>query len=141
MSAAFRTHAPDIAPLIDTVAENPDIAAAVRQCYTGLRSISVDFAVMEHAKRILVAESRFVWDDVGSWTAVEHHFPQDAEGNTVLGKVHLSAVSDSVAVNAGDSHRVVVAGLTDIIVVHTSDATLVCSKSQLVNMKALVGDK
>lgn len=141
MREAFRTHAPDIAPLIDTVAGSPDIAAAVRQSYPDLRAISIDFAVMEHAKRILVAESRFFWDDVGSWTAVEHHFPQDTEENTVLGKVHLSAVSNTVAVNSTDDHRVVVAGLNDIVVVHTSDATLVCSKSELANMKALVGMK
>lgn len=141
MRDAFRAHAPDIAPMIDAVAGADDISNAVQTFYPGLRAISVDFAVMEHAKNILVAESRFSWDDVGSWTAVEHHFPQDADGNTVLGQMQVRRVSNSVAVNAVEGHRVVVAGLRDVVVIHTPNATLVCSKSELVNMKALVAGK
>lgn len=86
MRDAYRRHAADLAPLIDAVAETSDVRDAVARLYPGLRAISVDFAVMEHLDRILVAESRFVWDDVGSWTAVEHHFPQDDDGNTCVGE-------------------------------------------------------
>ncbi len=151
MQAAFFAHALDIAPLIESVAQAPDISNAVAKVYPGLRSISVDFAVMEHAEKILVAESRFAWDDVGSWMAVEHHFPQDSRGNTVLGAASLKEMSNSVVLNASmasegregimPKHRLLVAGLKDVVVVHTPTATLVCSKDQLPNMKALVGLK
>ena len=141
---AFRAHAPDIAPLVDAVA-TLDPATAVRTLYPKLRAISFDFAVMEHAQKILVAESRFDWDDVGSWTAVEHHFPADATGNTALGAVMLRDTSHAVVVNAplekgASDHLVVVAGLTDVVVVHTPAATLVCARDQLKNIKALVRD-
>ncbi len=141
---AFNAHAPDIAPLIDAIAVG-DPAAAVNRLYPELRAISFDFAVMEHAEKILVAESRFDWDDVGSWTAVEHHFPQDAAGNTTLGATALREVSGSVVVNAPvdgrkDGHVVVVAGLSDVVVVRTPRATLVCTRDQLKNMKAIVRD-
>lgn len=140
MRDAFWAYAPDIAPLIDAVSVATDISSAVQKLYPGLRTISVDFAVMEHADRILVAESRFSWDDVGSWTAVEHHFPQNESGNTVLGSSVLKDVANSVVVNASasDGHRLVIAGLEDIVVVRTPQATLVCSKEQLPNMKALI---
>lgn len=144
LRAAIREHAPDLAPLVEAVAAG-DPARAVRDLYPGLRAISFDFAVMERAKKILVAESRFDWDDVGSWTAVEHHFPQDAAGNTALGATLLRETSNAVVVNAPlaeaeNGHLVVVAGLSDVVVVHTPRATLVCARDQLKNLKALVRD-
>lgn len=139
MRDAYRRHAADLAPLIDAVAESPEIRDAVVRIYPGLRSISVDFAVMEHMERILVAESRFTWDDVGSWTAVEHHFPQDAEGNTCVGETVLDDVSNAVVVNLDDpSHRVAVLGLSDVVVVHTATTTFVCRKADLPKMKDFV---
>ncbi len=144
MRDAFNAHASDIAPLIDAVAAG-DPATEVNRLYPNLRAISFDFAVMEHTQNILVAESRFDWDDVGSWTAVEHHFPQDAAGNTTLGATALREVTGSVVVNAPidgqkDDHVVVVAGLSDVVVVRTPKATLVCTRDQLKNMKAIVRD-
>lgn len=138
MQTAFVRHAPDIAPLIAAVADSNDVAETLRQRYPALRSISVDFAVMEHLQEILVAESRFTWDDVGSWTAVEHHFPQDDSGNTVLGEPTIERSTGTIAVNVEDGHRLVLAGLKDVVVVHTSAATLVCAKSELPRLKSLL---
>ena len=139
MREAFRENAPDIAPLIDAVAKG-DPSAEVNYLYPSLRSISVDFAIMEHARKILVAESRFDWDDVGSWIAVEHHFPQDEAGNTVVGPANLTNVSGSVVLNAAKGPRLVVAGLKDVVVVQTPTATLVCSRDQLKNLRSIVRD-
>ena len=93
---------------------------------------------MEQAKKLLVAESRFDWDDVGSWTAVEHHFPQDDSGNTVVGGASLTNTSGAVVLNASNNHRLVVAGLKDVVVVQTPTATLVCSRDQLKNLRSIV---
>ena len=140
MRDAYVRHAADLAPLIDAVAGEAEVSSALARIYPGLRAISVDFAIMEHLDRILVAESRFDWDDVGSWTAVEHHFPQDAAGNTCVGETVLMDVTDSVVVNVPDAvgHRVAVMGLSDIVVVHTDRTTFVCRKADLGKMKAFV---
>lgn len=139
MREAFRENAADIAPLIDAVAKG-EPGAEVNYLYPRLRSISVDFAIMEHAKKILVAESRFDWDDVGSWSAVEHHFPQDEAGNTVVGAACLRETMDAVVLNSESGHRLAVAGLKDVVVVHTPTATLVCSRDQLKNLRSIVRD-
>ncbi len=139
MRAAFREHAPDVSALLEAVAAADDVKRTIDRLYPDLRSISLDFAVMERVRDILVAESRFTWDDVGSWAAVEHHFPQDESGNTAIGRAVVANASSSVVVNAGSAgHVVVAAGLKDVVVVHTPTATLVCRKSELKNMKALV---
>jgi C-terminal processing protease CtpA/Prc len=44
---------------------------------------------MEKAERVAVAEARFDWDDMGSWTALPAHLPVDEHGNTLRGAVTL----------------------------------------------------
>src|SRR5271165_2444656 len=50
--------------------------------YPELTRISIDFALMEHAQNVIVADGAFEWDDLGSWTALGRHLKPDAEGNT-----------------------------------------------------------
>ncbi|MCQ2395559.1 MAG: hypothetical protein MJ249_14860 [Kiritimatiellae bacterium] len=71
MREAFCRHANDIAPLIGEVAGSDCVKRTLDALYPQLRAISVDYAVMEHAERIIVAKTTFGWDDVGSWVAVE----------------------------------------------------------------------
>jgi len=140
MADAFADHAPDIAPLVASVASARGVSAVLRRAYPSLRAISVDVAVMEKAKNILVAESRFSWDDVGSWQAIPNHFPADSAGNACLGKTALMDVCDSIVVSSPD-HVTAVVGLSGVVVVHTPGATLVCSRSRAQDVKKLVRDR
>ena len=137
MADAFAAAAPDFSPLIASVASAKSVSALLRRAYPPLRAISVDFAVMEKAKSILVAESRFKWDDVGSWQAIPNHFPADSAGNACIGKTALMDVRDSIVVSS-PSHVTAVVGLSDVVVVHTPGATLVCSRSRAQDVKTLV---
>lgn len=137
MEAAYRQHAPDLAVLIDRVAGARSVPSALRRTYPGLRAISVDFAVMEKAKRILVAVCDFKWDDVGGWLALPNHFPADADGNTRLGKTSVLDTSGSILVSLNG--RVTAAiGVTDIVVVQSDAGTLVCAKDRLQDVKRLL---
>ncbi|MCL5096409.1 MAG: sugar phosphate nucleotidyltransferase, partial [Candidatus Omnitrophica bacterium] len=37
--------------------------------YAALERLSIDYALMEKSKEIVVAQGTFAWDDLGSWTA------------------------------------------------------------------------
>lgn len=137
MEKAFAAAAPDFTGLVESVANAKSVPALLRRVYPGLRAISVDFAVMEKTKNILVAESLFKWDDVGSWQAIPNHFPADAEGNVRLGRSALMDVRDSIVVSSGD-HLTAVVGLSDVVVVHTPTATLVCPRDRAQDVKKLV---
>ena len=138
MADAFASAAPDFSPLIASVASARSVTAVLRRAYPTLRAISVDFAVMEKAKSILVAESRFKWDDVGSWQAISNHFPADSNGNVCLGKTALMDAHDSIVVSSSGNHVTAVLGLSDIVVVQTPGATLVCPRSRAQDVKKLV---
>jgi mannose-1-phosphate guanylyltransferase len=139
----FRRHAPALHEAMEAI--RPALgtrrqASAIRREYEKLEKISVDYAVMEPASAaglVAVVEAEFDWDDVGSWTALERHYPQDDGGNTAIGRT-LLLESRGCIVYTDDKHIIATVGLDDVIVVHTRDATLVCPKGWANDVKSLV---
>src|SRR5437879_1084537 len=48
--------------------------------YPEIKRISIDYALMEHAQNVLVADGDFDWDDLGSWNALGRHLRAEADG-------------------------------------------------------------
>src|SRR5258705_3844395 len=108
--------------------------------YPEIRKISIDYALMEHAQNVVVADGTFEWDDLGSWTALARHIKPDAEGNCAVADfVHVDAARN-VIYDARVRNRtpIAVVGLRDSIIVQTDDATLVGHKTQAQKVKELV---
>lgn len=137
MERAFLEHAEDIHRLIGLVAEAKSVQTALKKVYTGVRAISVDFAVMEKVRDILVVRADFAWDDVGSWTGLGNQFPADKNGNITVGKSALLEAKDSVVVSEND-HLIAAIGVKDLVIVHTQKATLVCPKDRVQDIKRLL---
>jgi mannose-1-phosphate guanylyltransferase len=108
--------------------------------YASLRKTSIDFALLEHARNVVVADGDFAWDDLGSWTALGRHLPLDASGNCSRGAWAQVDSERNIIFDARTSQRNLTAlvGVRDCIVVHTDDATLVAHKSQAQKVKDLV---
>ena len=121
LEKAFADAAPDIGAIIKPLSSSRNVPAALRRIYPDIRPVSFDYAVMEKTAQILVAKCSFDWDDAGSWRSVAKYLPSDENGNIVV----------------GDGHAVAVAGLKDVIVVHTPEATLVMSKKSATNAGAI----
>ena len=114
------------------------VRAALKREYSALEKISVDYAVMEKADNLVAVRGDFGWDDVGAWTSAGEHFPKDASGNAVHGAAQLLAATGNVVANTQRGHLVAVMGASDLVVVHTPDATLVCTREAAPGLKALV---
>jgi mannose-1-phosphate guanylyltransferase len=105
--------------------------------FAAIDGISIDYAVMEHAADVAVIEAPFAWDDVGSWQAIARLQGADAEGNTVSGR-HLGLRTSDTIVRGTDDHLIATLGVSDLIVVHTADATLVANKHDEEAVRQLV---
>lgn len=128
--AAFEKHAPGIWTAIAQAKSAPAM-------YPQLEKISVDYAVMEKADNVVVANGDFDWDDVGDWPALARHLPADAAGNAVRGDfVGVDATGCVVVTQPG--HTVAALGVKDLVIVHTPDVTLVCPKSEAQRVRELV---
>jgi mannose-1-phosphate guanylyltransferase len=105
--------------------------------YQRLEKISVDYAIMEKADNVVVANGDFPWDDLGDWPAIARHNPKDAAGNVARAEFVGLDAADCVIV--GDkNHLVAAVGVRDLVIVHTPDATLVCHKNEAQKVRELV---
>ncbi len=122
-------------------AQPAKLARALAKDYPDLRRISIDYALMEHAQNVVVADGDFHWDDLGSWTALMRHLKSDPEGNCAVADfVHVDAARNLIFDARTKGHRtpIAVVGLRDSILVQTDDATLLAHKSQAQKVKELV---
>jgi len=108
--------------------------------FAAIPSESVDYAVMEHCPAsvfpIQMVPLNAGWSDLGAWDAVWSVLPKDAQGNAHVGDV-LTTDSRNTLVHAS-SRLVTLVGVSDLIVVETSDAILVADKSCSQDVKHIV---
>ena len=116
------------------------LAKVLAKEYPGIKKISIDYALMEHAQNVIVADGAFEWDDLGSWTALARHLKADPEGNCAVAEfIHVDAARN-IIFDARTKNRtpIAVVGLRDSILVQTDDAVLLAHKSQAQKIKELV---
>jgi mannose-1-phosphate guanylyltransferase len=120
------------------LAAGDDLNQLLAEHYPKLEKISVDYAIIEKAGNVVMVESGFDWDDVGEWPAVARHYPEDDQGNVVRGNAELAEARGNIVYCRDDDHLVALLGVDDLIVVKTSDATLICHKDKAQHLKELV---
>jgi mannose-1-phosphate guanylyltransferase len=115
------------------------------EIYPKLPRISIDYAVMEPASQgkgnasVVVVEMPVDWLDVGSWTSLAETLKVDDHENAIdAGSVVFVDSDDNIVISDDPEHLISTIGLSDMIIVHTRDATLVCPKRDSQRVKELV---
>jgi mannose-1-phosphate guanylyltransferase len=120
---------PEVAQAVGTLdgrASSAEIKRALDAIFPELPSVSIDVGVMEKLERLYVFPADIGWSDVGSWTALAAIAPADAQGNITHGEVVVLDGVDNI-IYAKDG-VVAAVGVSDVIIVHTPDATLVARR-------------
>jgi mannose-1-phosphate guanylyltransferase len=100
-----------------------------------LENISIDYAIAERSKDLVMIRADMPWDDIGSWDSLARLHNKNEEGNIVIGK-HIGIDSTDNIIYA-DS-LITTIGLKNTIVVQTDKATLVCHKDRVEEVKDIV---
>lgn len=135
----FRTHMPELYKAFTEAEEKLNTATeseALKAVYKKLKGESIDYGIMEHSKKVVLAKSDFGWSDIGSWGALEHVMSTDEKGNVVTGNVVHMDTENSTIFSSG--RLIATIGLRDTVIVDTSDATLICPKDRVQEVKELV---
>ncbi len=101
-----------------------------------LRSISIDYGVMEKAKNVFVVKVDYAWNDVGSWDAVHEMRNKDEAGNVSRGEVLYHNAKNNLVLSEGKT--VAMVGVEDLVVIDTKDALLIIPRGQTEKVKDLV---
>jgi mannose-1-phosphate guanylyltransferase len=129
--AALEQHQPELFSRLKTIAAaegTSEFQATFEREFAAIHGISIDYAVMEHARDVAVIEAPFTWDDVGSWQAMARLRGVDSEGNTIAAERNVVVNTTGTIIRSTDEHLIATVGLKDMIVVHTPDATLVANR-------------
>lgn len=130
--------APDVYDLllgIDDVIGTPEEKETIEQAYSNMRSISIDYAIMERAADMLVIPADIGWNDMGTWPEVAEIWEKDSHSNACFGQ-HVG-IDSAGCVIYSPSKLVATVGVRDLIVVETPNALLLCAKDRADDVKML----
>jgi len=127
-----------LAPVGQAVRDRTDYTGILADAYPTLDKISIDYAVMERAARVLMVELACEWLDVGNWPALSDVLSGDEAGNVTVADNAVIVDSSRNVIVAEDDHLLAVLGMDDCVIVHSPDATLICNKSDSQRLKELV---
>jgi mannose-1-phosphate guanylyltransferase / mannose-6-phosphate isomerase len=105
------------------------------EAFGAASAVSIDFAVMEKTDKVAVIPVSMGWSDVGSWHAVWELTDKDEHGNAAIGDaVFLKASNNFVS----SKTLVCIAGVDNLAVISSGDATLVFDRNNMDLMRPLV---
>ncbi|MAG93514.1 MAG: mannose-1-phosphate guanyltransferase [Planctomycetaceae bacterium] len=113
---------------------------ALAREFPEMKSISIDYAVLERAQDVCVVEAPFDWDDVGSWQALTRLLGVGPDGNTVDGDFCGIDSSGCIVRSTDKEHLITAIGMRDCIIVHTPDATLVARRGDESGIRKLISE-
>ncbi|MFH1860203.1 MAG: mannose-1-phosphate guanylyltransferase, partial [bacterium] len=99
---------------------------------------SIDFGVMERSKNVVVVEGIFPWYDVGSWASMEEIIPKDDNENVVNGAEYVGVDSKRNIIYSTSKRLITLLGVTDMVIVDTDDAIIICPKEKTEDVKKIV---
>lgn len=130
-------HAPELADFISELRKSSDIPATIDAQFPKLTAVSIDYALMETADRVLNIEATFDWDDVGSWVSIAKYLHEEGENNRTNRHISQIDSENNIVFNATDGTHIALLGVDDLIVVKTQDALLIANRHQADAIKKL----
>jgi mannose-1-phosphate guanylyltransferase len=115
---------------------NPDFPNILSEIYGHLKSISIDYGIMEKSNKVFLVKGKFSWSDVGSWEAVYELSNKDEDGNVKVGSVYTDMALDSY-IYSPDKFAAVI-GVDNIIVINHKDALLICKRDKAQDVKNVI---
>ena len=126
-----RRHAPTIARAL------PRLEAGNVEGYFEIAGPgTVDEMILERSDHVAGIQAPFAWDDVGSWEGLSRVRGAAPGENVIVGDGLIEGGSNDIVY--ADDGSVVVWGLSDVVVVHTSGTTLVMRRDLAPDLKRLL---
>lgn len=141
---ALAKHSPKTSELLKRIEEaigEENEEKVLKGAYHEAEDISIDYAVAEKAKNMLVVPGEFGWSDIGDWKIVYDLSPKDKNGNVIIQEREkgefISVDTENCLIHLSDQ-LVAAVGVKDLVIVDTPNAVLVADKKRAEEVKKLV---
>lgn len=140
MIDAFARHLPSMYEGIESIGESlggENEEKAVREFFSGAEAVSIDYGIMEKLTEVYLIESRFDWNDLGSWESAYELSEKDRHGHAgTTGKV-VSIDSENCHIEAGNK-TVALVGVRNLVIISSEDAILICERERSQDVRRVV---
>ncbi|MDD5542054.1 MAG: mannose-1-phosphate guanylyltransferase [Acidobacteriia bacterium] len=110
--------------------------SALEKGYPLTDAVSLDYGIMEKAPHLFCVRADIGWNDLGSWQAVYEFSKKDAHENALSADcLTIDATGNLVEVSG---KTVALVGVSDLVVVETEDALLICDRQRSQDVSRLV---
>lgn len=123
---------------IATQSEDLEFIRVNKESFECCPDNSIDYAVMEKSKDVMVVPMDAGWSDVGSFSALWDISDKDANKNALKGDV-ITIESTNNYINA-ENKLVATVGVDNLVVIETKDAILVANKDKVQDVKKVVNE-
>lgn len=118
--------------------ELADLEEQIAPVYQGIESISIDVGVMEKSNKVQVVPVEMGWSDVGSWSSLPEVVEPDNDGTVCINASGHVAIDSSDCLIYADNRMVATVGVSNLVIVSTQDAILVCDRNRCQDVKKVV---
>ncbi len=135
----IKSYMPDLFEGLEKVEKeinSPGYKDVLSNVYGMLRSISIDYGIMEKSQKVFLIKGEFSWSDVGSWEEVYQLSEKNSNGNFTSGNIFVDMTTDSYIFSPEKFAAVI--GVDNLIVINTKDALLICRRDQSQEVKKVV---
>ena len=110
----------------------------INEVYPQTKDISVDFAILEHAKNVYTIPADIGWSDLGTWNSLYDFLDKDDSENALLLPNRSVQSSHGNMIRTSDTNKlIVVKGLKDYIIIDDDDVLLIYPRHEEQQIKQL----
>jgi mannose-1-phosphate guanylyltransferase len=138
----MQTLLPDLAAALEEIAANWQTTrrdGTFQRIWPDIEDVTIDHGILERSQRVAVVPGDFGWTDLGDWHGFGKVLATDERANTAL---HTDVLAHAAHGNViyGNGRAIAILGLSNIVVVDTDDALLICDRQRAQDVKKLVDE-
>lgn len=140
----FQRHQKDLFSKLEQIkgilnsTHNHNLIASI---YKNIKTISLDYAIVEKTKKLITLELDMEWSDIGTWSNLAKLFKPSSNNNILINSSDHVTITDSnnlVILIKNHLKPVKIIGIDDAIIIDSDEGLLICNKSQEHKIKKLV---
>ncbi len=137
----FKKYLPETFQLFNDHREDLDSEKTIYKIYETVKSISIDYGVMEKTKCAHVLCADFGWSDLGTWFSLYEIDKKDSDGNSLrVAQTSLYNAKNNIVFSKDPRKLFVLKDLENFILVDTDDVFLLIPKENEQAIKQIVND-
>lgn len=121
---------------IENSIDTPEYEKEFVNVYGQLKSISIDYGIMEKSDCVYLTKGDFYWNDVGNWEAVYEISEKNEDGNAIFGDVYSFNTFGSYIFSPKKFTATI--GVANLIVIDTNESLLICHRDNAQDVRQVV---